>query len=117
MLLTVILSFPLVVWLCVFVAREYCMHLRARTRVHRMTSAEVKAWVGWSRCARSAEKEMWIRRMLRSHDFKLLPFPDEQLDSNSVCSTGVHIYPSASNIQRMSSVVWRDDDFNFSSSD
>lgn len=50
---------------------------------------------------------------LRSHHFKLLPFPDERPDSNSVCSTGVHSYPSASNIHRMSSVVWRDDDFKF----
>lgn len=72
-----------------------------------MTSAEVKAPLGCSRSPSSVGKEMGIGRTLRSHDFKLLPFPDERLDPNSVCSTGVHSHPSASNIQRMSSVVWQ----------
>lgn len=74
-----------------------------------MTSAEVKAPLGCSRSPSSAGKEMGIGKTLRSHDFKLLPFPDERLDPNSVCSTGVHSHPSASNIQRMSSVVWQKD--------
>lgn len=56
---------------------------------------------------------MRILRTLCSHDFKLQPFPDERLDSNPVCSTGVHSYPSASNIQRMASVFWRDDGFSY----
>lgn len=54
---------------------------------------------------------MRILRSLCSHDFKLQPFPDERLDSNPVCSTGVHSHPSASNIQRMAPVFWRDDCF------
>lgn len=58
------------------------------------------------------KKEMRILRTLGSYDFKLQPFPDERLDSNLVCSTGVNTYPSASNIQRMASVFWRDDYFN-----
>lgn len=84
--------------------------------VHSATSAEGRAQVGWSRGWSSAGKEMRILRTFGSYDFKLQPFPDERLDSNPVCSTGVNSYPSASNIQRMAPVFWRDDYFNLPSS-
>lgn len=86
------------------------MHVYAR--VHATTSAEGRAQVGWSRGWSSAKKEMRILRTVGSYNFKLQPFPDERLDSNPVCSTGVNSYPSASNIQRMAPVFWRDDYFN-----
>lgn len=54
-------------------------------------------------------KEMRILRTLGSDNVKLQPFPDEWLDSNPVCSTGVNSYPSASNIQRIAPEFWWDD--------
>lgn len=92
-----------------------CMSMCAwcvNTRVHSATSAESRAQVGRSR----GWTEMRILRTLCSHVFKLQPFPDERLDSNPVCSTGVNSYPSASNIQRKAPVFCRDDCFSLPSS-
>lgn len=78
-----------------------CVCMRVNAHV---TSEEGRAQLCRSRGHSFAGKEMRILRTLGSYDFKLQPFPDERLDSNPVCSTGVNSYPSTSNIQRMAPV-------------
>lgn len=85
--------------------------MTAFLRAH-MCTLELSREVG-PRCAADPEvlpeKEMRIffERPLRKCDFKLQPFPDEWLDANPVCSTGVNTYPSASKIQNM--LLYSDD--------